>query len=74
MNFLQAIILGVIEGVTEFLPISSTAHLIIVNRLLAIPITDFVKSFDIIIQLGAILAVVTLYIRRLLLDQPTFKK
>jgi undecaprenyl-diphosphatase len=74
MNFFQAIILGIIEGLTEFLPISSTAHLIIANRLLAISITDFVKSFDIIIQLGAILAVVVLYARRLLLDRPTFQK
>lgn len=71
MNILQAIILGIVEGLTEFLPISSTAHLIIANRLLAIPLTDFVKSFDIIIQLGAILAVVILYIRQLLLDRPT---
>lgn len=74
MNFFQAIILGIIEGLTEFLPISSTAHLIIANRLLAISITDFVKSFDIIIQLGAILAVVVLYARRLLLDRPTLQK
>lgn len=71
MNILHAIILGIIEGLTEFLPISSTAHLIVANRLLAIPLTDFVKSFDIIIQLGAILAVVILYIRRLLFDRPT---
>ena len=74
MNFFQAIILGIIEGLTEFLPISSTAHLIIANRLLAISITDFVKSFDIIIQLGAILAVVVLYARRLLLERQTFQK
>jgi len=71
MNILHAIILGIIEGLTEFLPISSTAHLIVANRLLGIPLTDFVKSFDIIIQLGAILAVVILYIRRLLFDRPT---
>lgn len=74
MNILHAIILGIVEGLTEFLPISSTAHLVVANRLLAIPITDFVKSFDIIIQLGAILAVVILYLRRLLLDRATFQK
>lgn len=74
MNYLQAIILGIVEGLTEFLPISSTAHLIIANRLLAIPLTDFVKSFDIFIQLGAILAVVILYVRRLFLDRATFQK
>ncbi len=74
MNILQACILGIVEGLTEFLPISSTAHLMIVNQLLKLPITDFVKSFDIIIQLGAILAVLLLYIRRLFLDRPTLLK
>ena len=61
MNFLDTIILGIVEGITEFLPISSTAHLEITEQLLRIPITDFVKSFTIIIQLGAILAVLFLY-------------
>lgn len=74
MNILQACILGIVEGLTEFLPISSTAHLMMINQLLSIPITDFVKSFDIIIQLGAILAVLLLYIRRLLVDRPTLFK
>jgi undecaprenyl-diphosphatase len=57
MHAFQAIILGIIEGITEFLPISSTGHLILANRVMGIAETDFVKSFDIIIQLGAILAV-----------------
>jgi undecaprenyl-diphosphatase len=61
MNLLQVLILSVVEGITEFLPISSTGHLILVSRLLAIPQTEFVKSFEIIIQLGAISAVVVLY-------------
>lgn len=61
MNFFQAIILGVVEGITEFLPISSTAHLILASDILEITQTDFIKSFEIIIQLGAILAVVLLY-------------
>lgn len=74
MTLLDALILGIIEGLTEFLPISSTAHLMIANRLLSIPLTNFVKSFDIIIQLGAILAVVVLYLRRLLLEHVTFYK
>lgn len=74
MTFLQAFILGIVEGLTEFLPISSTAHLMITNRLLALPITDFVKSFDIIIQLGAILAVVILYLKKLLVRPKTFYK
>jgi undecaprenyl-diphosphatase len=64
MTFLQAFILGIIEGVTEFLPISSTAHLILANHALGIAETEFVKSFDIIIQLGAILSVVVLYWKR----------
>lgn len=53
--------MGIVEGITEFLPISSTGHLIITANLLKIPQTDFVKSFEIAIQLGAILAVVVLY-------------
>jgi undecaprenyl-diphosphatase len=61
MTFLQAAILGVVEGVSEFLPISSTAHLILASSLLRIPETEFVKSFEIAIQLGAILSVVVLY-------------
>lgn len=74
MTLLDALILGIIEGLTEFLPISSTAHLMIANRLLSTPLTNFVKSFNIIIQLGAILAVVVLYLRRLLLEHVTFYK
>lgn len=61
MDYLQALILSFIEGLTEFLPISSTGHLILANDLLGIPNTDFVKSFEIFIQLGAILAVFVLY-------------
>ena len=61
MSLLYALILGVVEGVTEFLPISSTAHLILASHLLHLTETEFVKSFQIIIQLGAILSVVVLY-------------
>ena len=61
MNLLHTIFLGIVEGVTEFLPISSTAHLDIARALLSIQATDFVKSFEIIIQFGAILAVVVLF-------------
>ncbi|MFH0937411.1 MAG: undecaprenyl-diphosphatase UppP [Candidatus Daviesbacteria bacterium] len=66
MDFLQAIILSIVEGLTEFLPISSTGHLILASDLLKIPQTEFLKSFEIIIQLGAILAVVFLYFKTLL--------
>jgi len=65
MTVLQAALLGVVEGLSEFLPISSTAHLILASSLLRIPQTEFVKSFEIVIQLGAILSVVVLYWRYL---------
>lgn len=61
MTILHSIILGIIEGITEFLPISSTGHLILASQLLKIQDSDFLKSFEIIIQLGAILSVVVLY-------------
>jgi len=66
MNLFQAIILGIIEGVTEFLPISSTGHLIIAEHLLQIKPTEFLKSFDILIQMGAILAVICLYSNKII--------
>lgn len=72
MDFVSAIILGVVEGLTEFLPISSTGHLILVQRVLSIPLTEFWKSFDIAIQLGAILAVVALYWRKLIFDRAVY--
>ncbi len=58
MTIFQTIILGIVEGITEFLPISSTAHLMLTAKLLNIASSDFLKSFEIIIQLGAIAAVV----------------
>jgi undecaprenyl-diphosphatase len=66
LTFINAIILGVIEGVTEFLPISSTAHLILSSKVLNIPQSEFVKTFQIVIQFGAILSVVALYWRSFL--------
>lgn len=66
MTLLHAFILSIVEGITEFLPISSTGHLILATKLLAIPETEFAKSFEIFIQLGAIMAVVTLYFRKIL--------
>lgn len=65
MTILHSFILGIIEGLTEFLPISSTAHLIIAGEWLKIPQTEFLKSFEISIQLGAILSVIILYWKRI---------
>ena len=61
MNYIQAIILSIVEGITEFLPVSSTGHLILASYLLKITQTEFVKSFEIFIQLGAIFSIVFLY-------------
>ena len=66
MSFLHALIIGIVEGITEFLPVSSTAHMILTQHVLRIAESEFVKSFEIIIQLGAILSVVVLYWRKLL--------
>ncbi|MDD5738439.1 MAG: undecaprenyl-diphosphate phosphatase [Candidatus Pacebacteria bacterium] len=73
MNFFQTIILGMVEGITEFLPISSTGHLILANKILAISQTEFIKTFEIAIQTGAILAVVVLYFKKLF-NWPMVKK
>ena len=61
MTWLDSIILGVLEGVTEFLPVSSTGHLVLASQLLGIEPSTFLSSFQIAIQLGAIAAVVFLY-------------
>ena len=64
MNTFQAVVLAIIEGITEFLPISSTGHMIIGSSVLGIAENEFVKNFTVIIQFGAILSVVVLYWRR----------
>jgi len=64
MNFIEAILLAIIEGITEYLPVSSTGHMIIASSFLNIANDDFTKLFTIVIQLGAILAVVVLYWKR----------
>lgn len=64
MTLLEALIIAVVEGLTEFLPVSSTGHMMIAEGLLGIEMTDFVKAFTVIIQFGAILSVVVLYWRR----------
>ncbi len=66
MGTLEAIILAIVEGLTEFLPVSSTGHMIIASSLMGIAEDDFVKMFTIAIQLGAILSVLVLYYKRFL--------
>lgn len=74
MTFLHVLILSITEGLTEFLPISSTGHLILVSKLLGIAETDFVKTFEIVIQLGAILSIVVLYFKKFLSSWNLIKK
>lgn len=64
MDTLQAVLISIVEGITEFLPISSTGHMIITQKLLGVESTEFVKAFTVNIQFGAILSVVVLYWRR----------
>ena len=65
MNFIEAIIIAIVEGLTEFLPVSSTGHMIITESLLGVDVDDrFVNAFTVIIQFGAILSVVCLYWRK----------
>jgi undecaprenyl-diphosphatase len=66
MNIIQSIILSIIEGLTEFLPISSTGHMILASSIMNIPEDAFVKTFEISIQIGAIMAIVLLYAKRFL--------
>ncbi|MDQ5958153.1 MAG: undecaprenyl-diphosphatase [Patescibacteria group bacterium] len=68
MNILQIIILSLVEGLTEFLPISSTGHMMVTASLLNITPSAFLSSFEIFIQLGAVLAVVVIYFNKLLGD------
>ena len=64
LNLLQTIIIAIVEGLTEFLPVSSTGHMIIAQNVLGVESTEFVKAFTFIIQFGAILSVVCLYWKR----------
>jgi undecaprenyl-diphosphatase len=74
MDLSTAAILGIVQGVSEFLPISSTGHLILASHLLGLKHTDFLKSFEIAIQVGAILSVVVLYWRKLLVNPAVMKR
>ena len=74
MNEFQAIILAVIEGITEFLPVSSTGHMIIASSVMGIASDSFTKLFTIVIQLGTIFSVVVLYWKRFLQSWDFYKK
>ncbi|TSK09000.1 MAG: undecaprenyl-diphosphate phosphatase [Geobacter sp.] len=74
MGIFDAIILGIVEGLSEFLPISSTGHLILASALLKLPQTDAHKVFEVVIQLGAMLAVVEVYRKQLFARPELLKK
>lgn len=74
MSIWEAIIIAIIEGLTEFLPVSSTGHMILASALMGIHEDEFVKSFEVIIQLGAILAVLVLYYKRFLVSFDIYLK
>ena len=66
MELLKAVLFGIVEGVTEWLPISSTGHLILLNEFITLNVSDEFRSmFDVVIQLGAILAVIVLFFHKL---------
>ncbi len=72
MTIIQSLILGIVQGITEFLPVSSTAHLLISEKLMGIAQTDFSKTFDVAIQAGSAIAVLALYWRPLLTNKKIF--
>lgn len=74
MNLFHGIILGIIEGITEFLPISSTAHLILFSHIFNIPQSDFQKLYEVVIQGGAILAIISLYFNFFLKNRQLWSK
>jgi len=66
LDLIKAVFLGIVEGFTEFLPVSSTGHLLLISHFLGFDDDDFGKTFAVLIQLGAILAILTIYFQRLL--------
>ena len=74
MNVFQSIVLALIEGLTEFLPISSTGHMILASSVMNIPEQTFVKTFEISIQAGAIMAIVIIYFKRFLIGISIYLK
>jgi undecaprenyl-diphosphatase len=74
MGIIDTIILGIVEGLTEFLPISSTGHMIITSKLLALPQSEFLKTFEIAIQSGALVAVIVWYLDKILKTKNLIKE
>ncbi len=74
MTIIQAIIIAIVEGLTEFLPVSSTGHMILTSSILGVENDAFLKTFEISIQLGAILAIVIMYIKRFFKSFEIYKK
>ncbi len=75
MSYLHVVILALVEGLTEFLPVSSTGHLILTSHFLGLTSDDFLKAFQVIIQFGAIMAVVVMYFKRFMkVDLDFYKK
>ena len=74
MTTFQAIILAIIEGITEFLPVSSTGHMILASAVMKVQDAEFAKTFEIVIQLGAIMAVAVLYIKRFFVSLTIYLK
>lgn len=74
MTIIQAIIIAIVEGLTEFLPVSSTGHMILTSSLLGVENSSFTKTFEISIQLGAIFAVAIMYIKRFFRSFEIYKK
>jgi len=74
MTYFESIIIAIVEGLTEFLPISSTGHMILASKVLGIENSEFLKTFEISIQLGAIMAIVIIYAKRFLKSWEIYKK
>jgi undecaprenyl-diphosphatase len=74
MDIIQCVIISIVEGLTEFLPVSSTGHMILVSKLMGISENEFTKTFEIFIQLGAIFAIVLLYSKRFLFKFKIYPK
>lgn len=74
MTYFHAIILGIVEGLTEFLPVSSTFHLIFAAKILGLQQTNFLKLFEVVIQTGAVLSVLFLYMKTIMEDHELVKK